>query len=91
MARPASPANGKGRTVYRALPVLGFALGMAVLTWGGVRAWRALPAIGVAPQAAQVAAAAPESLEEAAFRVLRGRLREPAAAAFRDVRVYRFG
>ena len=92
MAQPAPPAAGKARAVFlRALPPLGFALGMAALAWGGVWAWRALPTIGVAPQGAQVAAAAPEPLEEAAFRVLRGRLREPASAAFRDVRVHRFG
>lgn len=92
MAHPAPPATGKARTAFRALRLLGLALGIAALAWGSVRAWRAQPAaIGVAPQVAKVAAAAPEPLDEAAFRVLRGRLREPAAAAFRDVRVYGFG
>jgi SH3 domain-containing protein len=90
MAHPAPPAGLAG-TAFRALRLLGAGLGMAALAWGGVQAWRAQPAVGVAPQVAKAVAAAPEPVEESAFRILRGRFREPASAAFRDVRVYSFG
>lgn len=92
MAHPASPVAGKPSTAFRALRLFGLGLGLAALAWGGVLAWRAQPAtVAAAPQVAKAVAAAPEPMEEAAFRVLRGRLREPASAAFRDVRVYGFG
>lgn len=91
MAHTAPPAAGKAGAVVRALKPLAVALGVAALAWGGLQAWRARPAVAVAPQVAKAAAAAPEPVEESAFRVLRARLREPASAAFREVRVYSFG
>jgi Bacterial SH3 domain len=91
MAHPAPPAVPRSR--FRALRLLGWALGLAALAWGGAQLWKAQPAVGVAPQAAAAAKAVPvsEPVEEIAFRALRNRLREPASAAFQDVRVHRFG
>lgn len=88
MTHPAPSAAPRRR--WRGLRLLGWALGAAGLAWGGVEVWRAQPAVRVSAQAAKVAAS-PEAVEEAAFRVLRARLREPASAAFQDVRVYSFG
>jgi hypothetical protein len=97
MAHPAPPADA--RPPFRALRLLGSLLGVAALAWGGVEVWRAQPTAVASAQGAKAAgapepakvAAAPEPVEESAFRLLRGRLREPASAAFRDVRVYNFG
>jgi hypothetical protein len=84
------PSAAAPRSRFRALRLVAWALVLAGLAWGGVQVWRAQPAVHVSAQAAKVAAA-PEPLEEAVFRALRGRLREPAAATFQDVRVYSFG
>jgi hypothetical protein len=89
MAHLASP-EAPPRSRFRALRLLGLALGAAGLAWGSVQVWRAQPTVGVSPQAAKVAAA-PEPVEEVAFRAVRSRLREPSTAAFQDVRVYSFG
>jgi hypothetical protein len=78
------------RSRFRALRLAGWALGTAALAWGGAQLWQAQPTVGVSAQAAKVAAA-PEPVEDVATRALRSRLREPGAATFRDVRVYRFG
>ena len=90
MTHPAPSVAPKSR--FRAVRLLGWTLGLAGLAWGGALVWRAQPTVQVSAQAAKVAAA-PEPLEEVAFRALQGggRSREPAAAAFRDVRVYNFG
>lgn len=89
MATSAPPAISP-RPVRRAvLPLLGLAAGIAALIWGGMLVWQAQPAVAVSPQAAKVTA--PEPVEESAFRVLRGRLRDPAAATFKEVRVFDFG
>jgi hypothetical protein len=88
MTPPAPSAVPRSR--FRALRLLGWALGFVALAWGAAWVWRAQPAVHVSAQAAK-AMATPEPLEEAAFRVLRARLREPAAATFQDVRVYGFG
>jgi hypothetical protein len=88
MTSPAPSAAPRSR--FRALPLLGWALGVAGLVWGAVQVWQAQPAVAVSAQAVK-AAPSPEPLEDVAFRALRGRLREPAAAAFQDVRVHRFG
>ncbi len=85
-----APSAAAPRSRFRALRLSAWALGLAGLAWGGVQVWRAQPEVRVSAQAAKVAAA-PEPLEEAVFRALRGRLREPAAATFQDVRVYSFG
>ena len=86
MTSPVPSAAPRSR--FRALPLLGWALGVAGLVWGAVQVWQAQPAVSA--QAVK-AAPSPEPLEDVAFRALRGRLREPAAAAFQDVRVHRFG
>lgn len=88
MAHPAPSSDSRSR--LRALRLLGWALGAAGLAWGGAAFWRAQPAVRVSAQAAKVVAA-PEPVEESAFRALRGRVREPATATFQDVRVYTFG
>jgi hypothetical protein len=89
---PPSPAAAPAAAhpILRALRLSGLALGVAALGWGGLETWRAQPRVGVSAQVAK-AAAAPEPVEESAFRALRGRLREPSAATFRDVQVYGFG
>ncbi len=84
-AHPVAP-----RSRFRAVRLLGWALGAAGLVWGGMWVWRAQPAVAVSAQAGKVAAA-PEPVEEVAFRVLRARLREPASASFREVKVFSFG
>lgn len=88
MASPAPTTVRRSR--FRAVRLVGWTLATAGLAWGAVQIWQAQPAVGVSAQAAKVAAA-PEPLEEVAFRVLRGRLREPSSAAFKDVRVFSFG
>jgi hypothetical protein len=88
MTQSVSPVAPRSR--FRALRLLGWALGMAGLAWGGAWVWRAQPAVHVSAQAAKVAAA-PEPVEEVAFRALRSRLREVSTATFQDVRVYSFG
>lgn len=90
MAYSAPPA-ATARPARRALRLFGLALTVGGLAWGGAQVWRAQPAVAVSPQTAQVVAAAAEPLEESAFRVLRGRLRDPASANFKDVRVFDFG
>lgn len=89
MADPA-PTADRRRSRFRALRLVAWALGTAGLAWGGAQLWRSQPAVQVSAQAAK-AAVAPEPVEEVAVRALRSRLREPAAAAFQQVRVYRFG
>ena len=89
MAHPA-PSAVTTRPRFRALRLLGLALGVAGLAWAGVKVWQAQPAVQVSAQAAKVAAG-PEPVEESAFRALRGRVREPGAATFQEVRVYAFG
>lgn len=88
MTLPAPSAVPRSR--FRALRLLVWVFGVAGLGWMGVQVWEAQPAVRVSAQAAKVSAA-PESVEEVAFRLLRGRLREPTAATFQDVRVYSFG
>lgn len=86
----ADPNHPDRRPRFRVLPLAAWALGTAGLVWAGVQVWRARPAVQVSTQAAK-AAAAPESVEDVAARALRGRLREPAAADFQQMRVYAFG
>lgn len=78
------------RPRFRALRLLAWAVGMGGLAWGAAQVWQAQPTVRVSAQAAK-AVAAPEPVEEVAFRALRSRLREPTAAAFQDVRAYSFG
>ena len=85
-----SESSAVPRSRFRALRLLGWALGFSALAWGAAWVWRAQPAVHVSAQAAKVAAA-PEPVEEVAFRALRARFREPASATFQDVRVYGFG
>src|SRR5918997_7121421 len=90
MTPQAVPAVPRSR--FRALRLLGWALGFSALAWGAAWVWQAQPVAHVSAQAAKVAAAAAaEPVEEVAFRALRARFREPAAATFQDVRVYGFG
>jgi hypothetical protein len=70
--------------------------GVVGLAWAGAEAWLSSPRAAsgtTAPIQAVPAVASPQpvAVEEAAFRVLRARLREPGSADFRDVRVYDFG
>jgi hypothetical protein len=88
MTSSAGPAVPRSR--FRALRLLGWALGFSALAWGAAWVWRAQPAAQVSAKAAKVAEV-PEPVEEVAFRALRARFREPAAATFQDVRVYGFG
>jgi Bacterial SH3 domain len=83
-------ASGLPRSRFRALRLLGWVLGTAGLAWGGAQLWHAQPTVAVSAQAAKVAAV-PESVEDVATRTLRTRLREPSAAVFQEVRVFRFG
>lgn len=78
------------RPRFRVLRLAAWALGTAGLAWAGAQVWRAQPSVQVSAQAAKIPAA-PESVEDVALRALRGRLREPASAAFQQVRAYTFG